>query len=174
MTRERPKPAKAALKRLKKVAPKEEQEAVEDEQQAILEFSDFAERARQRISEVEQESRQMIEMAGIGLMIEVVAHELARASEHALDNLESLQKKSVPADVKAALSSLRAQMKSLSKRVRILDPLSIPGRQRSEVFTLNSVVQEIIDAHEAQFQRHKITVHMDMPDRPVRVKPSKA
>jgi len=162
--------AKMALKRLKKVTSKEEQEAVEDLQQTILEFSEFAERARQRISEVEQESRQMIEMAGVGLMIEVVAHELARASEHALENLESLQKKSVPADVKAALASLRAQMKSLSKRVRILDPLSIPGRQRSEVFTLNSVVQEIIDAHEAQFQRHKITVNLDMPDQPVRVK----
>jgi hypothetical protein len=29
----------------------------------------------------------MIDMAGVGLMVEVVAHELARASEAALENL---------------------------------------------------------------------------------------
>jgi Histidine kinase-, DNA gyrase B-, and HSP90-like ATPase len=134
--------AKAALKQLKKLAPKEGQEAVEDLQQAIFEFSDFAERARQRISEVEQESRQMIEMAGVGLMIEVVAHELARASENALENLEVLRKKTVPDEIKFALESLRSQMKSLSKRVRILDPLSISGRQRVEVFSLDDLIRE--------------------------------
>jgi hypothetical protein len=129
--------ARTALKRLKKIAPEEGQEAVEDLQQTILEFTDFAERARQRITEVEEESRQMIEMAGVGLMIEVVAHELARASENALENLEILRKKAVPDEVKAALESLRAEMKSLSKRVRILDPLSVSGRQRAEIFSLD-------------------------------------
>ena len=162
--------AKTALKRLKKIAPEEGQEAVEDLQQTILEFTDFAERARQRISDVEQESRQMIEMAGVGLMIEVVAHELARASENALENLEILRKKAVPEEVKIALESLRAQMKSLSKRVRILDPLSIAGRQRTEVFSLDDLLRETLEAHEAQFQRHQISIQLDLPQRPVRIR----
>lgn len=162
--------AKTALKRLKKIAPREGQEAVEDLQQTILEFTDFAERARQRITEVEQESRQMVEMAGVGLMVEVVAHELARASENALENLELLRKKALPEEVQIALASLRAQMKSLSKRVRILDPLSVSGRQRAELFVLEDLIREILDAHEAQFARHQIKVSLDLPKRPVRVK----
>lgn len=162
--------AKTALKRLKKVAPQEGQEAVEDLQQALFEFSDFAERARQRISEVEQESQQMVEMAGVGLMVEVVAHELARASENALENLEALRGRSVPDDVKTTLESLRAQMKSLSKRLRILDPLSVSGRQRTETFLLDDLVRDTLEAHEAQFKRHRIRLELDLPKKPLRVK----
>lgn len=161
---------KSALKRLQKLAPPEGQDAVEELQQALFEFSEFAERARQRISEVEHESRQMIEMAGVGLMVEIVAHELARASETAIENLESLRGKAVPEDVRVRLESLRAQMKSLSKRVRILDPLSIAGRQRTEVFSLDDLIRETVEAHEAQFDRHKIKLRLDLPRKPVRIR----
>lgn len=84
---------KMAIRRLRQLIPKGDDavEVVEDLQQAMFEFSEFADRARRRIAEVEQESRQMIEMAGVGLMVEVVAHELARASENALQNLEALR-----------------------------------------------------------------------------------
>ena len=115
--------AAGAVRRLRKLSPPEGLEAVEELQQTLLEFSEFAERARRRIEEVEQESRQMVEMAGVGLMVEVVAHELARASENALVNLEGMRSKRVPEDIRLKLESLRAEMKSLSKRVRVLDPL---------------------------------------------------
>jgi signal transduction histidine kinase len=162
--------AKTALRKLKSIAPKDGKEAIEDLQQAILEFADFADRARKRIAEVEEESHQMIEMAGVGLMVEVVAHELARASENALENLELLRRKAVPEDVKALLASLRVQMKSLSKRVRILDPLSISGRQRSEVFDMETLIREILEAHEGQFKRHGIEVSLDLPENAVQVR----
>jgi signal transduction histidine kinase len=147
-----------ALKTLRKLAPAAGQQAVGDVEQALFEFAEFAERARQRIAQVEEESWQMVEMAGVGLMVEVVAHELARASENALENLQALQAKAVPEEVRAKLDSLQAEMKSLSKRVRILDPLSISGRQRTEVFSLNALVTSTLEAHSAQFKRHGIRV----------------
>ena len=162
--------AQSALKRLRKLAPREGQDAVEDLQQALFEFSDFAERARQRIAEVEKESRQMIDMAGVGLMVEVVAHELARASENALENLEALRGKAVPEDVRVRLESLRVQMKSLSKRVRVLDPLSVAGRQRTEVFKFDDLIRETLEAHELQFQRHGICLQLDFPKSSVQVR----
>lgn len=161
--------AKSALTKLRQIAPKGDP-SVEELQQTLFEFSEFAERARQRIEEVEQESRQMIEMAGVGLMVEVVAHELARASENALENLEALRGKSVPADVKAKLDSLRAQMKSLGKRIRVLDPLSVSGRQRVETFDLRELVSNTLEAHQAQFERHRIAVNLSAPDQAVNVR----
>jgi signal transduction histidine kinase len=161
---------KTAIKQLRKLAPKEGQEAVEDLEQTFFEFSEFANRARARIEEVEQNSRQMIDMAGIGLMVEVVAHELARASENALENLEVLRRRSLPEDVRAQLESLRAQMKSLSKRVRILDPLSVSGRQSVETFALDELIRDTLEAHEAQLKRHGIQVKLDLPEKPVRVR----
>jgi signal transduction histidine kinase len=164
--------AKTALRRLRQMVPRsaEAGEVVEDLQQALFQFSEFADRARARIKEVEQESRQMIEMAGVGLMVEVVAHELARASENALENLEALRGRAVPEDVRARLEALRAQMKSLSKRVRVLDPLSVSGRQRTEVFNLDDLIRDTLEAHEVQFQRHGICIEFDFPKSPIRVR----
>ncbi len=161
--------AKGALSKLRKIAPQGDP-SIEELQQTLFDFADFAERARQRIEEVEQESRQMIEMAGVGLMIEVVAHELARASENALENLEALRGKNIPEEIKVKLDSLRAQMKSLGKRIRVLDPLSVSGRQRVETFDLHELILNTLEAHEAQFSRHKISVKLSMPDSSVNVR----
>lgn len=148
--------AKGALSRLRKIVPKEEQTTLEDLQHAFLEFQDLADRAQKRVIEVEDDSKQMIQMAGVGLMVEVVAHELARASENALKALEALRGKEMPTEVRAHLETLRAEMKSVGKRLRILDPLSISGRQRSEIFDLQQLLLDIKEAHAAQFQRHNI------------------
>jgi signal transduction histidine kinase len=162
--------AKTAIRKLRRLTPPEGNDAVEELQQTLFEFSEFAAKARQRIAEVEQESRQMVEMAGVGLMVEVVAHELARASENALKALGNLRGKDVPERLRAQLNTLQAEMKSVSKRVRVLDPLSISGRQRTEIFALDELIRDTIEAHEAQFDRHHLKISLDLPDRPLRVR----
>jgi signal transduction histidine kinase len=162
--------ANTAIRKLQKLTPREGQEAIEDLQQTLFEFKEFAARARLRIEEVEQESRQMVDMAGVGLMVEVVAHELARSSENALRVLDALKRKDVPEQLRAQFNTLRSEMKSVSKRLRVLDPLSVSGRQRAEVFSLDELIQDTIEAHEAQFSRHKIALAFERPSRPVRVR----
>lgn len=162
--------AKNAIRRLKRLTPPEGDEAIEDLQQTLFEFTEFAARARQRIAEVEQESRQMIDMAGVGLMVEVVAHELARASENALKALDHLRGKDVPDSLRPQFSTLQAELKSVSKRVRILDPMSVSGRQRTEVFALDELIRDTVEAHTAQFDRHNIRVIPDLPNRSIRVR----
>jgi signal transduction histidine kinase len=112
----------------------------------------------------------MIEMAGVGLMVEVVAHELARASENALQALDKLKGRDVPQQLRANFKTLQAEMKSISKRVRVLDPLSVSGRQRSEVFALDDLVRETFDAHDAQFARRNIRPTLILPKRPLKVR----
>lgn len=162
--------AKTALARIRIAVPKEHGEVVDELQQALLEFQDLADRAQERIAEVEDDSRQMIQMAGVGLLVEVVAHELARSSENALAALESLRGKDMPAEVSSRLDTLRAEMKSVSKRLRVLDPLSVSGRQRSEVFDLGQLVDDLRDGHAAQFRRHNMTFHVARPPTPVRIR----
>ncbi len=162
--------ARLSLKRLRRVVGKSERGAVDEVEEVILEFQEFAGRARQRIEQVEREGRQLVEMAGVGLMVEVVAHELARASEHALDALNRLKQEQLPANATASVRSLREQMKTLSKRIRVLDPLSVSGRQRWEVFNLDSLVDDVLAAHEGEFTRHAIRVQFEVDRRPVRVR----
>ena len=162
--------AKIAHSRLRRLVKSEGKDALEELHQTLLEFSEFAERARTRVAQLEQESRQMVEMAGVGLMVEVVAHELARASEKALTALDALHRRPVPHEIRVHVDTLRAAMKSISKRVRVLDPLSISGRQTTELFDLAGLIRDSLEAHEAQFTRHKVTLKLSLPKHPVRIR----
>ncbi|MDX1429360.1 MAG: HAMP domain-containing sensor histidine kinase [Rhodothermales bacterium] len=108
--------------------------------------------------------------AGVGLLVEVVAHELARSTENALAALEALRGKEVPDQISGLLNSLRSEMTSVSKRVRVLDPLSVSGRQRKEMFNLGSLIEDILSGHELQFKRHDVKLKVNLPDHAVRIR----
>ena len=161
---------KKAIRALARSADEDQREIVAEFEEMREEFSRYAAEARERILELEQDTDQMVAMAGVGLMVEVVAHELARSAEDALDTLNKLQRKNVPEEVRSRLESLRASMKAISKRLRILDPLSVSGRQRKEAFELDELVRDLLSAHEAQFERHHVKLETHFPDRPVALK----
>jgi signal transduction histidine kinase len=106
----------------------------------------------------ENRQSQLVHLAGVGLMVEVVAHELNRATQHALGVLSDTDLKTAPSEVRTAFRNLESQLKTLQKRLRILDPLSTAGRQHKERFELMAWVREILSSHSAQFERHGITV----------------
>lgn len=161
---------RTALSRVRKALPKEQKEIVDDLQTSFAEFQDLASRAQQRIEEVEADGKQMLQMAGVGLMVEVVAHELARAAESALEAVESLRGKDLPVEVSIKLDTLRVEMKSVSKRLSILDQLSVSGRQRSEIFDLGELIEELKVGHATQFTRHKIKFEFVQPKPPIRIR----
>ena len=160
---------KTAIQSIRKVVPSEHREVVQELELMREEFARYAAQARERIADMEKDADQMLAMAGIGLMVEVVAHELTRSAEDALDVLNSLKRKTVPEEIRRRLESLRASMTSISKRLRILDPLSVTGRQRKERFNLDELLNDILEAHEAQFERHQVELDVLLPERSVQV-----
>jgi signal transduction histidine kinase len=109
---------------------------------------------------------EMVYLAGLGLMVEILAHELNRSTHHTLVTLAAAERSKLPKDVAGTFATLESQLKTLQKRLRILDPLSTPGRQRKEEFELVSWVEEILRSHEAQFKRHRIVLELET--RPVK------
>ena len=154
--------ANAALRKIRRIAP-HSTDTVEELQHTFFEIKDIFDRAQSRIAEVESENRQMIQMAGVGLLVEVVAHELARSTENALAALEALRGRNVPDQIAGLLSSLRSEMTAVSKRLRVLDPLSVSGRQRKESFNLCNLIDDILSGHELQFERHRVKLNVTMP-----------
>lgn len=120
--------------------------------------------AKERAEQIEDERLRMIQLAGVGLMIEVVAHELARATEHTLSLLDSADRKKLPNEVESLFGSLRYQMKTINKRLRVLDPLSVSGRQRKEQFDFVAILKESIESRSAQFERHEIDVNISIDE----------
>lgn len=133
-------------------------------------YIDTESNLRLQLNEARIENRQMIQMAGVGLLVEVVAHELARSTENALIILKNLSYKNLPDQVCILLNTLQSEMSSVSKRLRVLDPLSISGRQRKEIFVLNNLIQDTLKSHEQQFKRHGISPTLTLPHQQVQVR----
>ena len=161
--------AKTAIQKIKRIAP-QAAEDVEDMQLTFFKLKEFFDQAQRRIAEVESENRQMVQMAGVGLMVEVVAHELARSAENALASLEALRGRDVPDQIGGLLNSLRSELTSVSKRVRVLDPLSVSGRQRKEIFNLGDLIEDILSGHRLQFDRHQVKQRVTMPKQAIHIR----
>jgi signal transduction histidine kinase len=122
------------------------------------EINEIMSQAKEVAQGLETRQSQLVHLAGIGLMVEIVAHELNRATQFTLSLLANSDFENVPDDVQRTLDTLESQLKTLQKRLRILDPLSTAGRQVKERFDLGQWIHEIVEGHKAQFDRHEIHV----------------
>lgn len=138
--------------------PEEGAAAVNNIHQAFRNIQQSMSQAKEIADAYKQGHDQTVHLAGIGLMVEMLAHELNRAALHALATLASSKDEDLPAAAKARFRALETQMKTLQKRLQFLDPVSTTGRQRKETFDLVSWVREILLGHEEQFARHGIKV----------------
>ena len=123
----------------------------------VEELNDYFMQAKERAEQIEDERDRMIQLAGVGLMLEVVAHELARSTEHTIEILNEAPETMDRGQLSSLFSSLRDEMVTMNKRLRVLDPLSVSGRQRKESFDFAELVSEVFEAHAAQFRRHSVT-----------------
>lgn len=135
-------------------------QTIQDVKDAFLEIKDAHTRAVERIGAIEEEKERLTQLAGIGLLIEVIAHELTRATEATQDTLKTIGRKNIDSGTAAAFRVLGQQIKVIQKRLRTLEPLSVPARQRRSVQNLSQIVSYVLEAHKEQFARHKISASM--------------
>lgn len=126
----------------------------------ITEISQVMTEVRELANEYQEGRRQLLNLAGVGITVEVLAHELNRATETALDSIQHM-----PNASDRAMTVLAAQLKTLQKRIKILDPLSTAGRNRKERIQLRTFLEEIVESHSEQFRREGIRCTLTvMPD----------
>lgn len=123
---------------------------------AFTEIKEAHQRAVQRINTIEEEKERLTQLAGVGLMVEVIAHELTRATELTQSTLKDLGRQQIDADASAALRTLAQQIKVIQKRLQALEPLSVTARFRRAKLRLVNIVDYVFEGHTAQFARHKI------------------
>ena len=135
---------------------KGDRQIVDPINQAVRRIRSLMDEASQLAESYRQGHSELTNLAGIGLMVEIVAHELNRATSHTLDIITDADRGAASDEWDSILKTLSSQMQTLQKRLRILDPLSTAGRQQKERFDLVEWVGHILDAHSAQFSRHKV------------------
>jgi signal transduction histidine kinase len=147
--------ASEAIRRLKG-RHRESSPELQDIQDMFDQMRRYFDQARALAEQAEDERTRLLQLAGIGLMLEVVAHELARSTETAMKSPANAQTQDLPAGAASTLKVLRSEMQTMNRRLRVLDPLSISGRQRRETFDLVGLVENIFAGRASQFERHHI------------------
>jgi signal transduction histidine kinase len=152
-----------------RVSAKEDVVAINILMAKMADVTEAWEKSKLTVRKYERDLDTYVHLAGVGLMTEFIFHELARISASALGVL-NIHKSSSPVEG-ARLRTLRDQLVTLDKRIRILDPLSTPGRQRKEAFDLAAMLRDIAEAHSGQFERHHIECDLSgVPKRPLEVR----
>jgi len=137
------------------------EQVLQDVKDAFLEIKDAHERAVKRIGAIEEEKDRLTQLAGIGLMIEVIAHELTRATEATQKTLKTIDRDQVNSETSAAFRVLAQQIKVIQKRLQTLEPLSITARQRRSTLNLLGIASYVLEAHKDQFARHRIDAEIE-------------
>lgn len=101
----------------------------------------------------EDDKRKLTHLAGIGLMVEFLAHELGRSTENAMNVLRDIRQDQASAE---RLDILAEELRTINKRLSVLDPMTTTRRQRKTDFDLTDLIEEIFESHEGQFNRHLI------------------
>ena len=120
--------------------------------------------------EYEDDRSKFVHLAGVGLMVEFILHEIGRTTARALDVLSSIDLDQVGGSGPAALRTLQDQLVTLSKRVETLDPLSTGRRQTRQQFDVGRLVHQVIDGRAPQLLRHGIEVNPELPRHPYKIK----
>jgi signal transduction histidine kinase len=155
--KEKSKAAKTALTSLSKVLP-DSDTTIRTLRSHIDQLELAWSHAKTTIKKQQENVETYVHLAGVGLLVEFLVHELARTAKYTLTDLDQQAKAT---KLTPALRSLQQQLKTLEKRIRILDPVSIPGRQTKSDCDVLEVVSTLLSAHQSQFERHHIAVQFE-------------
>ena len=136
----------------------------------VINLSRLVDQAKMMAKEYEDDRSKFVHLAGIGLMVEFILHEIGRTTVRALDAMASINENKFDGSGSAALRTLRDQLVTLGKRVDTLDPLSTSRRQIKNQFDVGELVSQVIDGRTAQFIRHDIELSLVLPKRPYKIR----
>lgn len=135
-----------------------EDSALSEVDRLVGSLNGYITQAREIAREYESDRAKFVYLAGIGLMVEFILHELGRATNHTLNTLKSIEAQGQSnAQLPATFRTLGEQLQTIVKRIDTLDPLSTSRRQHREDFDVYEVIRQIVDARADQARRHQVT-----------------
>lgn len=147
---------KETIRTLSRVLPDDQNEELVFLSTTFEELQDRLSDAKVALSNAERDQRDLVDLAGVGLQVEIVAHELARVTRRTLDLINELRAEPLPARAVSTFGAVESQMLVIRKRLDVLDPLGPSSRNRKAKLNLIEVVDQVVASHEDQFDRFGI------------------
>lgn len=124
----------------------------------VRELTRYMGDAKALSDEVANDRQQLVHLAGIGLMVEFIMHELERTTSSTLSTLREIDSGELPRPAASSLVVLSDQLKTLHKRVANLDPISSSRRQVKEKFDILQTIRQVVEGRGGQITRHGFVV----------------
>ena len=153
---------------LKKLFP-EQEETLNGLRESFQSMRHAYNQARDSAQKAEDNAQRLLDLAGVGLLVEVVSHELARATKNTLDIVTNVRREPLGDELDRAFTSLEAQLQTIERRLRVLDPLSVSGRQRKSRIDLAEAVRDVFSGRSDELEKNGIRWTVETLDGPVRV-----
>ena len=151
------------ISRLTKVVPKEEIATLSGLVDYVTEIKQAWERNKKYCESLNDDIEKYLHLAGVGLMMEFVIHELRRSVDVLLDQFpKKLTGQNIVLTPNLTLAVTK-QLQTLHKRLRVLDPMAVPGRQVKSAVDVGALISGIVESHENQFARHRIKCEWSLP-----------
>ena len=149
---------RSRLRRIEQLMPADGRHLVDQALRLIKDMTNYLGEAKAIADEVANDRAQLVHLAGVGLMVEFIMHELERTTSATLDTLADIDRSTLTRTDASAMVVLTDQLKTISKRVANLDPLSAARRQVKETFDVGAMVRDIVAGHSGKIARHHIEV----------------
>lgn len=145
------------VEEIARVVPSAMQPKIEDVRRSLQSQVEYVETIRGALQLARETRVELLELANIGLVVEIVVHELTRLTQSTGDLLLNLRKATAAdAPVVGLIDNLQSQIKATSKRISSVDVLSPSGRNRRERFNVVAQLKTVVSGFEARFQRHAV------------------
>ncbi|KJV25977.1 histidine kinase [Aquitalea magnusonii] len=146
-----------AVEEIAKSVPHEVQPKVEGIRRALQDQVEYVETIKNALKLARETRVELLELANIGLVVEIVVHELTRLTQSTGDLLVDLRKTSTEnTPLVSLIDNLQSQIKATSKRISSVDVLSPSGRNRKDRYDVVAQLKTIVGGFEARFRRHSI------------------
>lgn len=116
----------------------------------------YVDEAKELGDQYSEDREQLVYLAGVGLMVEFVLHELDRATFGTLRTLKDLDVSRLDRSAAAAVATLSDQLETLNKRVANLEALGTVRRQTKSDFDVAAILARTVNAREGEAKRHAI------------------
>lgn len=126
--------------------------------ETVVELRAAAELVQRAAGAQERERSRVLHLASVGLMIESLAHELYRATAAGLETIAQAKRSRNANTTGTSLRVLDSQLRTLQKRLKVLDPLSTNARQTKENFELVGWVDDIVRGFASRNEGRRIEI----------------
>lgn len=144
-----------------KAIPATHREKLNEVKEVLTAQADNVRTLRRALELAREQRMEILELAGVGLVVEIVIHELVRLTERTTTLLSKIESdSSTTPELERVIETLRLQIRATNKRIRTVDVMSPSGRHRKERFDLMQFIQSIIEGYDGRLKRHEIDVEL--------------